>query len=62
MFARFSIARLMLVVAIVALDVAIGRAVFAYKPDLLLATAPMALTLQFGTWSFVTSARPGRAF
>jgi hypothetical protein len=59
---RFSIGRLMIVVGLIALNLAAGRVLFSIEPWLLIGVAPTGLALQFAVFRLILSRGPARAF
>jgi hypothetical protein len=60
--AQFSIAKLMVVVGVVALNLGAGRLIFEFGPPLLLVIAPAGLAAQFFLFRLIRTRGPRRAF
>jgi hypothetical protein len=59
---RFSIGKLMIVVGLIALNLAAGRVLYSIEPWLLVGIAPAGLALQFAAFRLIRSRGPARAF
>lgn len=60
--ARFSIAKLMAVIVVIALDLALGRFVRDYNPWLAIGFLPACLALQLAAWRLIRTRGRSRAF